>query len=77
MTINLTDVNEPGTGPGTAHCNATERLEIWCASLTVGTGTLGGEHLLRSQSYSGGVDRFRRLWHYQLGVQLSHGPDKT
>ena len=57
MTINLTDVNEPGTVPGTAHCNATERLELWCASLTVGTGTIGGTTFYGA-SHLAGFDNF-------------------
>ena len=38
VTINLTDVVET---PGTAHCNPSDTKELWCASLAVGTKTVG------------------------------------
>ena len=41
VTINLTDVNE-GTPPSTAHCDSSDPLELWCATLTVGTTTFSG-----------------------------------
>ena len=41
VTINLTDVNE-GTPPSTAHCNPSDPLELWCATMTVGTTSQSG-----------------------------------
>ena len=41
VTINLTDVSE--APPSTAHCNPSDPREFWCATMTVGTVTIGAQ----------------------------------
>ena len=54
VTINLTDVNE-GTPPSTAHCDSSDPLELWCATLTVATTTFSG---FTYKGYASGSDAY-------------------